>query len=86
MKYSTNQFLTLATYVALLFIGSLLSMVKITGSAYFITLTFAAILATSIMIYLTQKSSPNELETKTDFNNKLQWIIVGSVGALIIQL
>lgn len=86
MKYSTNQFLTLATYVVLLFIGSFLSLIKLTGSAYFIILTLAAILATGTMIFLTQKSSPNELEEPTDLNHKLQWIIVGTVGALIIQL
>lgn len=86
MKYSTNQFLTLATYVVLLFLGSLLSMVQVTGSAYFIIITLAAILATGIMIFLTQKSTPNELEEKTDLNHKLQWIIVGAVGALILQL
>ncbi|APX71071.1 CPBP family intramembrane metalloprotease [Companilactobacillus allii] len=86
MKYSTNQFLTLLTYIALLFVGSILSMAKVTGSAYFLVITIAAVVATVVMIYLTQKSTPNELEESTTFNNKLQWIIVGTIGALVIQL
>lgn len=85
MTYFKNQFSTLLIYILLLFVGSALTMLKVTGSSYFIILTIAAIVATISMIYLTQKSSPNNIEEKTSSSNKIKWILIGTIGALVIQ-
>lgn len=86
MTYFKNQFTTLLIYILLLFTGSVLTMLKVTGSSYFIILTIAAIIATGLMVYLTQKSSPNNIEEQTSTSDKIKWIIIGTVGALVIQI
>ncbi|MFC6322927.1 CPBP family intramembrane glutamic endopeptidase [Companilactobacillus baiquanensis] len=86
MTYFKNQFSTLLIYILLLFTGSVLTLLKVTGSSYFIILTIAAIVATILMVYLTQKSSPNIIEKKTETSDKLKWIIIGTLGALAIQI
>ena len=85
MSYQRNQFFTLLTYILLLSLGTALSLLKVTGSAYFIILTIGALVATGIMIYLVKLSGPNEFEKKTTLNHDLQWIILGTVGAIIVQ-
>src|SRR5699024_4121850 len=85
MSYRTNQFFTLLAYILLLSLGSILTMFSITGSAYFITVTIAALIVTGLMIYLVKQSGPLEFEKKSDLNHDLQWIILGTVGALVVQ-
>lgn len=85
MSYQRNQFFTLLTYIVLLALGTVLSMLSVTGTAYFLVLTIAAIVATGIMIYLVKLSGPIEFEEKSSLNHNLQWIIVGTVGAIIVQ-
>jgi hypothetical protein len=38
------------------------------------------------MVYLTQKSSPNIIEKKTATSDKIKWILIGTIGALAIQI
>jgi hypothetical protein len=45
MTYFKNQFSTLLIYILLLFTGSVLTLLKVTGSSYFIIFTIAAIVA-----------------------------------------
>ena len=85
MSYRTNQFFTLLAYILLLSVGSFLSILKITGTAYFATITVAALVVTGIMMYLVKQSGPLEFEKKTDLNHALQWIIIGTLGALVVQ-
>ncbi|KRL42948.1 CAAX family protease [Companilactobacillus mindensis DSM 14500] len=85
MSYQKNQFFTLLTYIVLLSLGTILSLLKITGSPYFIALTIGSIVAAGLMIYLVKLSGPNDLEEKTTLNHDLQWIIVGTVGAIALQ-
>ncbi|CAJ1194244.1 CAAX amino protease [Companilactobacillus crustorum] len=85
MSYQKNQFFTLLTYILLLSLGTILSMMSITGSAYFLTITVGAIVATGIMIYLVKLSGPNSFEKKSNLNHDLQWIILGTVGAVVLQ-
>lgn len=85
MSYQRNQFFTLLTYILLLCLGSVLTLLKVTGSPYFIVLTIGALVAAGIMIYLVKLSGPNEFEEKTTLNHNLQWIILGTVGAIIVQ-
>ncbi len=67
-------------------LGTGLSAFSITGTAYFVILTIGALLATGIMIYLVKLSGPNEFEEKTTLNHDLQWIILGTIGAIVVQL
>lgn len=85
MSYQRNQFFTLLTYILLLSLGSVLSMLSITGTSYFIIITLGAVLACGLMIYLVNLNGPNDFEEKTTLNHDLQWIILGTVGAIIIQ-
>ncbi|WP_236704333.1 CPBP family intramembrane glutamic endopeptidase [Companilactobacillus kimchiensis] len=85
MSYQRNQFFTLLTYILLLCLGTVLSMLNVTGSPYFVVLTIGALVAAGIMIYLVKLSGPNEFEEKTTLNHDLQWIILGTVGAIIVQ-
>lgn len=85
MSYRTNQFFTLLTYILLLSLGTVLSTLSITGTPYFITITIGAIVAAGVMIYLVKLSGPNEFEEKTNLNHDLQWIIMGTIGAIIVQ-
>lgn len=85
MTYQRNQFFTLLTYILLMALGTVLSMLSVTGTAYFIILTIGAIVATGIMIYLVKLSGPIEFEEKSSLNHNLQWIIVGTVGAIVVQ-
>ncbi|WP_238333965.1 CPBP family intramembrane glutamic endopeptidase [Companilactobacillus halodurans] len=85
MSYQTNQFFTLLTYILLLCLGTGLSMLSVTGSGYFVTLTIGSLIATGIMIYLVKLSGRNEFEKKTTLNHDLQWIIIGTIGAIVLQ-
>ncbi|WP_334342110.1 CPBP family intramembrane glutamic endopeptidase [Companilactobacillus sp. HBUAS56275] len=85
MNFPKNQFFTLLTYILLLLLGSVLNMLSITGSIYFIILTLGSLLATGIMMYLVKLNGPNEFEEKTDLNHNLQWIILGTIGAIALQ-
>jgi len=86
MSFPKNQFFTLLTYILLMALGTGLSAFSITGTAYFVILTIGALLATGIMIYLVKLSGPNEFEEKTTLNHDLQWIILGTIGAIVVQL
>jgi Predicted metal-dependent membrane protease len=86
MNYSKNQFSTLLTYIVLLLSGSILTAFSLTGTPYFLIITLLAVVATGIMIYLTKQSGPNELEAKTSTQNKIIWVIIGAIGAIILQL
>lgn len=85
MSYQRNQFFTLLTYILLLALGTGLSMLSITGSVYFIILTIGSIVATGLMIYLVKLSGHIEFEEKTNLNHDLQWIILGTIGAMAVQ-
>lgn len=85
MSYQKNQFFTLLTYILLLSLGTILSTLSITGSVYFLTITLGAVVATGVMIYLVKQSGPNEFEEKTSLNHDLQWIILGTIGAIALQ-
>lgn len=85
MSYQKNQFFTLLTYILLLSLGTVLSILSITGSAYFLTITLGSLIATGVMIYLVKLSGPLPFEKKSDLNHDLQWIILGTVGAIVVQ-
>lgn len=85
MAFPKNQFFTLLTYILLLLLGSVLNMLKVTGSLYFVLLTLGAIIATGIMMYLVKKDQKFEFEKTTDLNHNLQWIILGTIGAIVLQ-
>lgn len=85
MSYQKNQFFTLLTYIILLSLGTVLSMLSITGSAYFLTITLGSLIATGVMIYLVKLGGPLDFEKKSDFNHDLQWIILGTIGAIVVQ-
>lgn len=85
MNFPKNQFFTLLTYILLLLLGSVLNMLSITGSIYFIILTLGALVATGLMMYLVKLNGPNDFEKKTDLNHNLQWIILGTIGAIALQ-
>jgi len=86
MSLQKNQFFTLLTYILLMALGTVLSMLSITGSIYFIILTLGALIATGIMMYLVKLSGQNEFEKDTTLNHNLQWIILGTIGAIAVQL
>ena len=85
MSYQRNQFFTLLAYIVLLTLGTVLSMFGITGSPYFVSVTLAAVVVTGLMIYLVKQSGHNDFEETTTLNHDLQWIILGTVGAIIVQ-
>ncbi|WP_246013801.1 CPBP family intramembrane glutamic endopeptidase [Companilactobacillus suantsaicola] len=85
MAFPKNQFFTLLTYILLLLLGSVLNMLQVTGSLYFVLLTLGAILATGIMMYLVKKDQKFNFEKTTDLNHNLQWVILGTIGAIVLQ-
>ena len=85
MAFPKNQFFTLLTYILLLLLGSVLNMLQVTGSLYFVLLTLGAILATGIMMYLVKKDQKFSFEKTTDLNHNLQWVILGTIGAIVLQ-
>ncbi|WP_125707175.1 CPBP family intramembrane glutamic endopeptidase [Companilactobacillus zhongbaensis] len=86
MKNSTNQLTTLLSYIALLFVGTILSMMRLTGHPYFLIMTIAAVIATGAMIYLVQRDGKNSFESKKfDWKNAVIWILIGTIGAIVIQ-
>ncbi|TGD23822.1 CPBP family intramembrane metalloprotease [Companilactobacillus suantsaicola] len=60
-------------------------MLQVTGSLYFVLLTLGAILATGIMMYLVKKDQKFNFEKTTDLNHNLQWVILGTIGAIVLQ-
>lgn len=86
MKNSTNQLITLLSYIALLFVGTILSMLRLTGHPYFSILTVAEVIATVGMIYLVKKDGKNYLENeKFDWHKAVTWSLIGAIGAIAIQ-
>ncbi|CAJ1186530.1 CPBP family intramembrane glutamic endopeptidase [Companilactobacillus paralimentarius] len=85
MNFPKNQFFTLLTYILLLLLGSVLNMLSITGSIYFVIITLGALIATGLMMYLVKLNGPNDFEEKNDLNHNLQWIILGTIGAIALQ-
>ncbi|KAE9563101.1 CAAX family protease [Companilactobacillus paralimentarius DSM 13238 = JCM 10415] len=60
-------------------------MLSITGSIYFVIITLGALIATGLMMYLVKLNGPNDFEEKNDLNHNLQWIILGTIGAIALQ-
>lgn len=87
MKNSTNQLVTLLLYILLLFVGTILSMLKVTGHPYFGIVTAAAVVITVIMIYFVHENGANEVEDeKFDPRKFVTWALIGAIGALLIQI
>jgi membrane protease YdiL (CAAX protease family) len=87
MKNSTNQLYTLLAYIALLFISTLLSIFRLTGHAYFGSVTTVAVIVTAVMIYLVHINGKNEYESsKFDSHRFVIWTLVGAIGAILIQI
>lgn len=85
MKNSTNQLLTILTYLALLFISTILSMLRLTGHPFFAIVTVAAIVATFIMVYLTHTNGKNDFEQTFDWHRFVTWSLIGAIGVVVIQ-
>ncbi|AUI72848.1 CAAX protease [Companilactobacillus alimentarius DSM 20249] len=60
-------------------------MLSITGSIYFIILTLGALVATGIMMYLVKLDQKFPFESRPTLNHSLQWIILGTIGAIVLQ-
>lgn len=86
MKNSTNQLITLLAYIALLFVGTILSMLKLTGHPYFAIMTIMAVIATGAMIYLVHIDENNIIEDKKiDWQKFVTWTLISAIGAIVIQ-
>ncbi|AKP66939.1 CPBP family intramembrane glutamic endopeptidase [Companilactobacillus ginsenosidimutans] len=87
MKNSTNQLVTILDYIALMFVSTMLSIMRLSGHPYFGIITTAAIVVTGIMIYLVHINGKNDIESsKFESRRAITWTLIGTLGAILIQI